>query len=217
MRLKTNQNGDFDPLIIPLIVSIILVVGLSVFGIWSYSQFLDQRDNLEQKVAVAVDDARVEIEDELEADFAEREKNPNLRYLSDPAIGSIQFEYPKTWSSYFDEDISNTREPLNAIFHPKSIPTNNTRYALRMVVDDSSYVGEIEEITDFVQEGAATAQPVLINGVSGTRIDGSISDSLTGAMLLFPLRDKTVRIWTESEAYLSDFNSIVQDNLTFDP
>ena len=39
----------------------------------------------------------------------------------------------------------------------------------------------------------------------------------TGAMLIIPVRDKTLQIYTESSDYLSDFNNIVLPSLTFVP
>lgn len=217
MRLSSNQKGDFDPLLIPLVVSILLVVGVSGFGIWSYSQYLDFRDNTQKKIDVAVDDAKKVQETELEAEFAEREKNPKLSYVSNAALGSIEFDYPKTWSAYYDEDITRTREPLDAFFHPKSVPAKGTFFALRVNMSESDYVDEVDDLEDEVEKKLVTATPVLINGISGMRFDGQIAKEYKGAIILFQLRDKTVKIWTESEAYLEDYNNIVKNNLTFVP
>jgi len=39
-----------------------------------------------------------------------------------------------------------------------------------------------------------------------------------GSMVLVPLRDKTLKIWTEAdETYLKDFNENILPNYTFEP
>jgi hypothetical protein len=47
---------------------------------------------------------------------------------------------------------------------------------------------------------------VLLNNPTGT-----------GTMVLLPMRDKTLEIWTESNDYLNDFNTYVLPNMTFAP
>jgi hypothetical protein len=39
----------------------------------------------------------------------------------------------------------------------------------------------------------------------------------TGTMVLLPMRDKTLEIWTEAPAYLADFNTYILPNITFSP
>lgn len=216
MRLRSHERGDADPLIIPLVVSVVLVVGLAVFGIWSYTSYLDQKNNAEAKTEVAVQDAEAVQKEELEQKFAEREKDPRVTFLSDSSIGSIEFEYPKTWSTYLEEKTGSAK-PLSATFHPKYVPSSDTSYALRLLVDESSYSSRVGGYEKDVEDGAVKVAPITVNGVTGIRVDGQIDRKYKGAIAIFPLRDKTVQIWTESEAYVKDFNAILKDNLTFEP
>ncbi len=216
MRLRRNQQGNMDPLLIPLIISAVLVVGLAGFGIWSYLQFLDQRDNTDEKIAVAVADAETKKAETLEAEFAEREKSPYTTWVSASSIGSISLTYPRTWSAYVQEKDSGSK-PLTGFFHPSVVPDDDTtRYALRILVDESNYSKTVSAFDDEIEKGSVTAQPLTVAEVTGIRFDGQIDKDYEGAMVVFALRDKTVRIWTESKAYLKDFNDILVENLTFE-
>jgi hypothetical protein len=41
MRILKDQRGSTDPLLIPLVVAVVLLVGAAGFGIWSYTSYLD--------------------------------------------------------------------------------------------------------------------------------------------------------------------------------
>jgi hypothetical protein len=53
--------------------------------------------------------------------------------------------------------------------------------------------------------------------VGGMYLTGQISQRQQGTMVLLPLRDKTLEVWTESSAYMNDFTNNVLPNLTFSP
>jgi len=54
----------------------------------------------------------------------------------------------------------------------------------------------------------------------GIRLDGKFSDSQedkTGSMVILAVRDKTLKVYTESADFLPDFNNVVLTSLTFSP
>jgi hypothetical protein len=53
--------------------------------------------------------------------------------------------------------------------------------------------------------------------VVGSRIDGEISQKKQGAMIVMPMRDKTLRLWTESRDYVADFDNIILPGFSFSP
>jgi hypothetical protein len=53
--------------------------------------------------------------------------------------------------------------------------------------------------------------------VKGVRLEGFLEKDKEGIMVMFPLRDKTLRIWTESKEFSGDFNNIVIKKLSFSP
>jgi hypothetical protein len=215
MQFQNNQTGAINKLAIPLVVSVIFVMGLAGFGLWSYSQYLDQKNNTDSKIAKAVSEANEVQKAELEKDFAEREKSPFSTWTSAGAIGSIELTYPRTWSAYVEEKDVGTK-PLDGYFHPKAVKgDNNTKHALRIQVDESKYDTTVASFEKNIKTGAVSSSPITKAGVTGIRFDGEIGRDYSGAIVIFQLRDKTVRIWTESEAYLPEFNNIVLKNLTF--
>jgi len=46
---------------------------------------------------------------------------------------------------------------------------------------------------------------------------GQIINGKKGSMVMFPLRDKTLKVWTEADQFVGDFNNSVLPNLTFVP
>ena len=214
-RLLNDQRGQLDPLLIPLITTSLFAVAVAIFGLWAYLQYTTERDNTDEAVAIAVAAAEAAQKETLEADFAERSKSPFRSYVSDSSIGSIDIEYPDTWSAYVDEKIG-TSSPLNGFFHPSVVSADDTtRHALRILVDESDYARGVAAFEDSTTDGSVTAKPLTVAGVTGVRVDGQIDKDFQGAMVILALRDKTVRVWTESTAYLSDFNGIVE-RLTFE-
>jgi hypothetical protein len=74
-----------------------------------------------------------------------------------------------------------------------------------------------------VGRGTITATPYSlpkVPGVVGTKLSGAIfqgANKGTGTMVLLPMRDKTLEIWTESNDYLNDFDTYVLPNMSFSP
>jgi hypothetical protein len=59
-------------------------------------------------------------------------------------------------------------------------------------------------------EGVANVQP-------GTKFVGAIAQDTNGAMVVIKVRDKTLKIYSESTDFLNDFNSIILPSLTYLP
>ncbi len=217
MRITSSERGQIDPLVIPLVISVILILGLAGFGLWSYVSYVDQRDNVDETVAAAVVKAEAAKTVELEAEFEAREKIPNKTYQANNTVGSIFITYPKTWSGYIDEETTGST-PLDAYFHPDFVPdSSNVAYALRVTVEERDYNREVEGYQKDVERGDLTVAPITISGENGLRFDGEIDNDIFGAIVLLPLRDKTIKIWTESEVYLDDLTETVLENLTYEP
>lgn len=216
MRLIHNERGQIDPLIVPLVISVVMILGLAGFGLWSYISFVDERDNTQEKIDVAVQEAEAAITTELEADFTEREKEPYLNYVASNTVGSLSVTYPKTWSGFVSESSGTT--PLDAFFHPGFVPdSNDVQYALRVSVEEKDYNREVSELQKDVESGELTVTTITVSGEQGLRFDGEIENDTFGAIVLLPLRDKTIKVWTESQVYVDDLTNIVLENLSYEP
>jgi hypothetical protein len=217
-----EQSGAVNPLLLPLIVAVVLLVAALVFGFWAYGSRQDYKDNVDAKISTAVAGAKQAEDAVKEQEFAERDKNPLKTYTSPSEYGSIAIQYPKTWSAYVADDAQGSPY-VDGYFQPNVVPdieADNATFALRVQVVSSSYSEELKNFADEVSEGKASVQPYAtpkLPKVVGSRITGEIDSDKTGVKVLLPLRDKTLEIWTESTKYKSDFDKIIMANLTFQP
>lgn len=223
--LKANQNGSAATIAVVTILSVLLVA-TAVIAFSSYSSGQDYKNNFDQKSAAAVEAAKKEQEKELQAKFDEEYKKPNQTYKGPATYGSVTFDYPKTWSAYIDEGDS---QPINGYFHPKFVPGVNsgTAYAFRVELIDTAYSQVAEQYKSQITSGKLKAKAYIPpkmekadNVQPGLRYDGefeSSSDSKSGSMVVIQVRDKTLKVYTESADFVSDFNNIVLPSLTFSP
>lgn len=216
--INRDQRGS---LVLPLIlVSVVLLFALG-FGFWAFTGMQDYKNNSDAKSAEAAQAAVEQNTLELEAEFAEESKSPNKKYSGPSAYGSLTITYPKTWSAYVDE-AGKSSSPLNGYMHPDFVPVTTStdiNYALRFEVVNSSYDQELNKFSSQVKLGSVSLSAFRapkVPGVLGSKITGEIGPQKQGAMVVFPLRDKTIKVWTEGNQFIADFNKIVE-NLTFVP
>lgn len=203
-----------------ILVSVVLLFALG-FGFWAFTGMQDYKNNSDAKSDEAVASAVEQNTLELEAEFAEKSKSPNKKYSGPSAYGSLTITYPKTWSAYVDE-AGKSSSPLNGYMHPDFVPVTTStdiNYALRFEVVNSSYDQELNKFSSQVKLGSVSLSAFRapkVPGVLGSKITGEIGPQKQGAMVVFPLRDKTIKVWTEGNQFIADFNKIVE-NLTFVP
>lgn len=213
-------------LIIGLVIACFLLILTCVFGFWAYQQMLDYKLNSDDKSAVAVKKAEEEKTKVLEAQFAEQEKSPLKSYTSPSQYGTVKLVYPKTWSAYIiEQTTSGSGTPVEGYFYPNFVPNvgaaDKTNYSLRIQIVNSSYKTVLDSFKQQVTTGKLSAIPYsadLVKGVAaGTRLDGQIQQNKKGSMVVLPLRDKVLKIWTENDTNAKDFNDFILKNLTYVP
>lgn len=218
MKIRT-QSGEINVLLIPFILVIIFFFGASGFGFWAYSGRENYKNNVDQQISLAVAAANQTLTTKLNAQFAQQEKYPLQTWTGPEAFGTLKVTYPKTWSGYVPvEDSSGT--PVQGYFFPGVVPdvTNpSNNYALQVQVLEQTYDTVLQA---FQGQTGITVTPYSlpkVPSVVGVKISGAILPNQVGTMIVLPVRDQTLEIWTESNAYESDFNNIVLPNLTFSP
>lgn len=207
-----------NPLLIPLVIVVVMLFGASAAAIIFYGRYQEASTNLDAQIAVAVEAANAELTDELEADFAERSKEPNEVYKAPAEFGSVAVTYPKTWSSHVIEK-AGTGTVLDGYFFPGTVPNTrgDEKFPTRLELVSKPYAKEVASFDRDVDDGTVKAKAVVINGVKGIRFDGAIERETSGAIVLLPLRDRTLKIWTENGDFMKDFNDIILAKLTFTP
>lgn len=215
----------------PLIIGILamLLIGAAGFGFWSFSGRQEFKNNVDQKIAVAVEAAKIAEGTKLNTQFNEQLKQPYKIFKGSATYGSISFSYPKTYSAYVDEGGSS--QPLDAYFHPTQVPGigGDKAFALRIELLTTSYNETLDQLSSDIKDGTLKAVaylPPKMEGVKnvqpGTKLSGVIGQDQQGGeqkgiMVIIAVRDKTLKIYTESTDFSSDFNNIILPSLTFEP
>lgn len=218
--INRDEQGSVG-LLIALGVAVVFFVAAAGFGAWAFMSRQDYKNNADKKTAVAVAVAIKQEDSKKDAEFIQKEKNPLKTYTGPETYGKITIQYPKTWSAAIDEAAA-SNATINGYFHPDFVPglQSATNFALRLQVIQQSYDVALKQFDSAVKSGTARVVPYQapkIPGVVGARIDGTLDGKKQGSMVLLPLRDKTIKVWTESNQFMGDFNNIILANLTFVP
>lgn len=225
MTLRSNINNDdhgtINALLIPLILVTILFLTISGFAIWAFMSRQEYKTNTDGIVAKQVEIAKKETATQKDNEFTEKEKQPLKNYQGPSSLGSVIVKYPKTWSAYVD-DTGKGNSPLDGYFNPTTVPglQSGSAYALRVQVVERSFSDEARSYDAQVKAGKARSSSYSnknIPGVIGMRVDGEIAPKQQGIVILMPLRDKTVKLYTESNQYYDDFNNNILPNFSFSP
>ncbi len=211
---KLNREGAVSLLIIPVVLLTVAVIVLCYIAVMYYGQMVEQRDKNEPIISKAVEEAKEAQKTKLELEFTAREREPLKTYTTPAEYGSVSLRYPKTWSSYVALEKSSD---VDYYGHPNFVPAAKVNYALRMSLVKNDYSAELKKYDALVKKGELKATSVSISGVTGARLDGMLKKDQEGSLVIFPLRDKTLKVWTESKDFRTDFNDIVLKNLTFVP
>lgn len=219
---QLNEQGVLNALLLPLIVVVLLLIGAASFAFWAYGGRQDYKDNVDAKVTVAVAAAVKTQDAKNAAQYAEASKYPLKTYSGPSAYGSVQVQYPKTWSAYVIEQ-ANGENNVDGYFQPNFVPSTQdttNSYALRVRVSTQSYASVVQNLQSYVKSGKTTATPFAFAKVPtaiGTRFDGQIGNTKQGSMVVVPLRANALLVSTEGPQYLPDFNNNILPNLTFAP
>jgi type II secretory pathway pseudopilin PulG len=217
-----NQHGAVNGILISLIVSVLLLVSALAFGVWAFNGRSLYKNHSDQLVATAVIAAKQQ-EDRTDAIlYAQEAKNPLRTYNGPSTYGSLVVQYPKTWSGYVDD--SGTGQALiDAYFDPGQVPSitdQNSVFSLRFQVIANSYSQELQNFQGQEQSGLTTAVAYALPKVPkvvGVELTGMLNGTETGTMVVLPLRDKTLEIWTDGTQYINDFNTNILPNFSFSP
>lgn len=210
-----------NKLLIPLILIVLLLIGASAFAVWAFMGRQDYKNNVQKKIDAAIIIAKEQLTKQKDAEFAEAEKSPYKEYKGPAAYGSLVIVYPKTWSAYVSEK-TNGSAPVDGFFNPSVVPDvtdNDSTFALRTQVLNTGYSQELKKFDALVKSGKVKASPYVpakVPTVTGMRFDGEIVTGKTGSMVVVPMRDKTLKLWTESPTYVGDFDNIILPNYTFE-
>ncbi len=216
--MKTSQNqknlaGEANGLTVLTTALGLLLFASLIALVWTTVYVFNYRSTDKARIKAAEDTVRVATTQKLEAEFAEREKTPYLSFVAPDDLGRVAFTYPRTWNVFINKD----SQPYEAYFNPAVVrPINsNSRYALRLLIEDVDYVKVLERYNSLIKSGKLSQSIVTVNGQQSTKLEGAFSDKITGTAVIIKIRDKTVTLRTDTdEAHKADFNKLVE-TITF--
>lgn len=217
-----NKQGSINALLIPLILVVLILIGVGGFAFWAYDEMQTYKYKTDEIVSTKVGIAIKETETKKDNEFAEKEKDPLKSYQGLEQFGRITIKFPKTWSGYVD-DSGKGSSPIDGYFQPMVVPNiqSGSNYALRLQLVERDFATEVKSYDSQVKAGKTTATMYSnknIPGVVGMRLEGDLSGTQKkGIMILMPQRDKTIKLWTESDQFYKDFNDLVLPSFTFTP
>jgi hypothetical protein len=227
-NMKTlGMRGEMNVLLIPLIVLVLLFFGVGGFSYYAYSNMLKYKNNTNQLIASAEAVSNQQLTAKLQQEFAQESKSPYKTYSGPSAYGSISVTYPKTWSAYVSVDNTGSNTPIDGYFYPDVVPSTanasdgtGTNFALRVQVTQTGYSDVLQNYESQAQQGQIQVSPYHLPKVPsaiGVELTGQIESQKTGTMVILPVRNETLVIWTEGNQFQSDLNNIVLPNFTFSP
>jgi cytoskeletal protein RodZ len=207
---RIRERGAANRLVLStVLLSIVaaLAIGLAVWGIMNY---MDQKNNVDSKVADAVATAKKDQADSDEIKFTARDKEPNRQFVGPDDYGRLTFNYPKTWSVYVDKDAS-TGGTYEAYLNPVSVPpvSSTQQYALRVTIEQKDYATALTSYDAAVKKGDLKSSSVTADGSNGTRLDGKFSTDIRGSAVILKIRDKTLTLRTDADTFQPDFNALI--------
>jgi hypothetical protein len=208
--LPAKKKKRINVWLIFSIIAFIIIAILAGLLVWTYQNYLDQKNNVDNKIEVAVSANTSAIRKADEAKFTEREKEPNREFAGPADYGLVSFYYPKTWSVYINKDAS-TGGVYEAYLNPITVPTvsSSQQFAARVTIEQKDYDKVVAAYDDQVKKGTLKASGVKVNGVTGTRLDGSFTKDIVGSAVIFKIRDKTLTIRTDANAFMPDFDKLI--------
>lgn len=211
----SHEAGQVNPLLISNILTGLVVVALTGGCIWLFMGYNHYKSDADTMVATAITKAKSEQQKTDEAQFLEREKVPTRTFQGPADLGSVSFQYPKTWSVY----TAKTSASLEAYLHPNVVPpvALTQAFAVRVLVEDKSYDSVIKSYDAQVKKTDLRSNPVTVQGFTGIRLDGKFSPSRDGSAVIFKVRDKTLTLATDASAYKNDFDQTILASLKFIP
>jgi len=219
-----GQAGSVITIVAIVFLAVALVAAIG-FGVWANNGRKDYKNNSDQKVAIAVDAAKKAATAAQKDADAQLAKSPVLTFTGPTVYGAVKYDYPRTWDGYVDT--TSTSTPINGVYYQGAPPLPNDLgifYALRVNEVSDDYSSVVNSFNGAVKKGTVTATayvpPQMVgkpNVQTGTRFDGLLGNNIQGAMVVLKVRDRTLKISTESPQYLNDFNNTVLPSLTYVP
>lgn len=208
---NSTERGAVSGLLVAVIALGVLVLGVGSFAIWAFVAYSDAQSGVDDKIANAVLQAKEDKGTEDEAKFAEREKQPTKKFTAPDDYCGLTFQYPKTWSVYESEQITNGGD-FKAYLNPDVVPpvSASQQFALRVIIEQKDYDSVTAQYDNLVKKGDLKQSTATSQGKQGSRLTGNFSKNIRGDAVIYRCRDKTITVQTDADTFKSDFESVIR-------
>lgn len=216
VNVAPKQEKNHSGLIMIIVIIILSMLAVTFIGlfIWMKTEYDEINDNVQDQIDAAVAVAKDEQASKDEAEFLEREKYPYKTFAGPVDYGQLTFQYPKTWSVYVAEAAEKGGD-FNAYFNPVQVDAvgKDTINALRVTIRDKSFEDVTAEYQRQVEQKDAklTVESIMVHDTQANRYTGTIpSTDLSGIIVIFKIRDKTVIMQTDNMLFKDDFDKLLE-------
>lgn len=212
-KLRREEEGAINGSIFAIIALVLLVVIFGSFGIWAYTNYLDQKSNVDGKVKEATAKAVLENSQELEKKFADEEKKPMRQFVGPSDYGRLTFDYSKTWSAYQATDVSKGGGVTYAAYlNPILVsPVSDTqKFALRITIEQKTYDQAVSTYDKQIKNGDLKSSVYSDGNLTGTMLVGNFNKDIYGTAVLMKMRDRTLTMRTDGDVFKDDFLALLK-------
>jgi hypothetical protein len=210
-RKHAHEKGEISGVQITIVGLAILVLGLGSFGIWAFVSYQDAQDNVNGKIDVATAEAKKQQSDEDNTKFIDQEKQPYKTFKGPDDYCGVTFQYPKTWSDYEANDITNGGT-YQAYLNPDVVKpiSSDQQYALEVTIEQKDYQNVVDQYAGLVSKGSLQQSSTASQGNDGLRLDGDFSKKIRGAAVIYKCRAYTITLRTDADTFKPDFEKLIR-------
>lgn len=212
--VPTKPRHSIVETVFLILTTLVAITFIGLF-VWKYLEWDTVKTDVDGQIDAAVAMAVSENSEKLEAEFAEREKYPYKTFLGPADYGSLNFEYPRTWSLYIARDAARGGD-YEAYLNPSEVlPVSATTInALRVNIVDEAFDEVAKDYDGRVEDGDLTVLTRNVGSTVANVYTGTFSDSIHGILTIFKVRDKTVMLRTDAMLFSEEYYKVL-DTVTF--
>lgn len=210
---RRAEEGAVNGSIFAIIALVLLVLIFGGFSVWAYTNYIEQKQDVDGKIKTATAEAVLKNSQDLQAKFEATEKEPMRQFVGPSDYGRLTFDYPKTWSAYQATDVSKgggaTYEAyLNPILVP---PVSDTqKFALRITIEQKTYDQTVATYDKQIKSGDLKSSVYSDGNLTGTMLVGNFNKDIYGTAVLIKMRDRTLTMRTDGDVFKDDFLALLK-------
>jgi hypothetical protein len=199
----------------PILFILLMLLGLGTlgFGILTLtfaSKASTATKTLEAQKAAAAAKAKDEQKKADNIEFTKASESPFRGYTAPQPFGGFVINFPKTWSSWVDEEPSGTQVKLvlNPDFIRRTSGTDG-KVAAQVLFVEQTKEKYLNQFANNIKKGVQKQTDMQVSGLPAYNLTGTFSDRKTVRAVVVPVRDKVLIFSTENAQYEPEFNEIL--------